>query len=283
MKKTILFIILSILLTGKAAFGYGGIDGYTVLMLHCDGQDGSASFTDSSFSNHPVTPYGNAQIDTAISKFGNAAALFGGNGDYLSIPSGNDWNFGAGDFTLDLWVRFNTMPAPPPVNYIPFISREIDGDNYWSFNMLRDDVNSYYLDFQVKASGILQARVLKSTPAFLTETWYHVALSRSGDTWKLFRDGTQIGSDYTSSYAIPDLADNMDVAKWKLGVAGGGPYYLNGYLDEVRISKGIARWTSNFTPPTEPYSTEPTVPEPATMLLFGIGGLAMAAIKRRKR
>lgn len=82
------------------------IDTYTKLLLHCDGTDGSTTFSDNGVTGHTVTANGNAQIDTAQSKFGNASGLFDGTGDYLTIPDHADWNFGTGNFTIDAWIRF---------------------------------------------------------------------------------------------------------------------------------------------------------------------------------
>ena len=82
-----------------------------VLLLHCDGTDGSTSFIDSSSSGHTVTAVGNAQIDTAQYKFGGASALFDGSGDYLTVPDSSDFNFGANPVTIDFWVKFNAITA----------------------------------------------------------------------------------------------------------------------------------------------------------------------------
>jgi hypothetical protein len=82
-----------------------GIDAYTVLMLHMDGVDTCTHFLDSELTPKAVTAVGNAQIDTAQSKFGNASALFDGAGDYLSVPDSADWAFGTGAFTIDFWTQ----------------------------------------------------------------------------------------------------------------------------------------------------------------------------------
>lgn len=88
----------------------GGNDQYTKLLLHCDGADASTTFTDASQAAHGnATPNGNAQVDTAQSKFGGASALFDGTGDFLSYADHADWHFGSGDFMADFWVRFNSV------------------------------------------------------------------------------------------------------------------------------------------------------------------------------
>src|SRR3990167_5725818 len=83
-----------------SAIGGGSAwDSYTQLLLHCDGVDAATTFTDE--IGKAVTANGNAQIDTAQKKFGTASGLFDGTGDYLSLADSDDWNFGAGDFTID--------------------------------------------------------------------------------------------------------------------------------------------------------------------------------------
>src|SRR3989338_1134677 len=83
-------------------------DSYTKLVLHSNGTDGSTRFTDSA-TNKTTTAYGNAQIDTAQSKFCGASGLFDGTGDYLTLADSDDWSFGTGNWTIDCWSRFNKL------------------------------------------------------------------------------------------------------------------------------------------------------------------------------
>ena len=98
--------------THFSSSGGGGIDSDTVLMLHGNGTDGSTTFTDSSLTTpHTPVAVGNAQIDTAQSKFGGASIYFDGSGDALTIPNDGDFTFGSDDLTVDFWVRFEALPA----------------------------------------------------------------------------------------------------------------------------------------------------------------------------
>ena len=82
--------------------------------------------------------------------------------------------------------------------------------------------------------------------------WHHIAVVRNGSTWYLFRDGTEVHSD-TDNSPILDISQPLDIGNsFDLGNAVYG--YMPGYIDELRFSKGIARWTSGFTPPTSPYN-----------------------------
>src|SRR3990167_5318752 len=205
----------------------------TVLLLHCDGADGSTTFTDNSLSAHTVTANGNAQIDTAQQKFGTASGLFDGTGDYLSIPDHADWDFGTGDFTVDCWVRFSVASGiqtffsmGTAANLFAF---------YWDGTDLRCLINGASV---VNGAWSPSANVL-----------YHVAVVRSGTTVTIYVDGTSIGSGTSSGDIQPSgntlvgIQDNVDLVR-----------PMNGWLDEIRVSKGIAIWTSNFSPPTSAYS-----------------------------
>jgi len=74
------------------------------LLLHCDGSNGSTTFTDNSPSPKTVTANGNASVSTAQSKFGGASAVFDGTGDYLSLDGSSGFAFGTGDFTIEFWL-----------------------------------------------------------------------------------------------------------------------------------------------------------------------------------
>jgi hypothetical protein len=235
---------------------------YTVLLLHMNGADGSTTFTDSSmYYRKTVTAYGNAQIDTAQSKFGGASGLFDGTGDYLSIPDSNDWYFGTGDFTIDSWGKFNVLPADWQV--ANFYTQRIDAGNEIRFG-LKNDAGIYYWVLAVASGGsfIIQT----SQPATVTTgVWYHVAIVRSGNNFMIFQDGVRVGSTVEDADAIPDFNSSITIGAGE----GGTGQFLNGWLDEFRVSKGIARWTSNFTPPTQEYEPPFTYPETdATPLTF---------------
>jgi hypothetical protein len=222
-----------------------GLDTYTRLLLHMDGTDGSQAFVDSSTEAHSITAKGNAQIDTAQSKFGGASGLFDGSGDYLSLADSADWAFGTGDFTIDFWVRFNALPASGRLQIL--FSQYQDG--YSAYYMAIDNnAGTYRWVFRDWLANVLRIEVAANIPSISVATWYHVALVRSGSNWHFFQDGTQVGSTVVDSDSVTDFSGNFLV-----GGYGEGSYWFNGWLDEFRISKGIARWTSNFTPPTSPY------------------------------
>src|SRR5262245_11711181 len=207
-----------------------------VLLLHMNGTDGSTTFTDSSASAHTVTPNGDAQIDTAQSKFGGASGLFDGTGDYLDIPGDTDVQFGTGDFTIDFWIRENGRPA---VQYTLFDFGLVAGGQL-VFLVTGADGNTTL----VAGPGGVDGVVLNDS------VWTHVAFTRSNGVMRAFQDGV-IKHFNSNAFDI-----NSFSTTWRIGADRGTPTHpFNGWIDEVRIIKGAAAWTSNFTPPTRAYGT----------------------------
>ncbi len=227
--------------TWDAVGGGSSWDTFTKLMLHCDGSDTSTTFTDE-IGVHTVTAAGNAQLDTDQKKFGTASGLLDGTGDYLTIPDSSDWNFGTGDFTIDLWVRFNSTSGTQVL-----FSQATASDEY-----TRITSTGSLLRFVVLSSGATE--IINFTNAWTPSinTWYHIAAVRNGSTWMTFIGGVKQATTGTSSTAYPDYSRTIVI-----GAIDDGTditHFVNGWIDEFRISKGIARWTADFTPPTSAYS-----------------------------
>lgn len=244
-KKILSFLLLGCLIALPAYGASNGscYDADTVFLLHMDGTDASTTFTDSSNSAHTVTVAGNSQIDTAQSEFGGASGLFDGTGDSLSIADSANWNFGSGDLTIDLWVRFNSVNAPN------FYSQYVDNNNRFAFRLN----GAGNLQFFIISGGTTLANYATATPpGFTTATWYHLALVRSGTSVFIFVNGvsqTLTVSTAISTNSVPDLA-----AVLHIGSTDGAVNDFNGWIDEYRVIKGTAVWTSNFTSPTSAYT-----------------------------
>lgn len=216
-----------------------GIDQYTKLMLHMN-----SSFEDFSSSNHTVTANGNAQIDTSQSVFGGGSGLFDGASDYLSIPASNDFNHDDFEnFTLDFRLRLNSFPSNNTSFTFFDQTLAVSPGNYQSFELVNISGSYYFRYVTGSAFGSTASTLVSST-------WYHVAFVKSGLTLKIFLDGTQVGSDLTlSGSELNNFTQSVNIGK------NNGGSWLNGWIDEYRWSN-IARWTSNFTPPTEEYSVD---------------------------
>lgn len=230
------------------------------LLLHCNGVDTTPTFTDASHTQKGnATVVGNAQLDTAQSKFGGASALFDGNGDYLEFADSDDWAWGSGDFTMDCWVR---MPALPGAGTLYVIASQYGGvgTDYWLWCINEAGV--------VHAiNRINNAETYAQQSGLTINTWHHVAYVRHNGVESMYLNGVK-GLDYVTPPAA-NLAGPLEIGAW-----AGASYPFNGWIDEFRFSR-IARWTSNFTPPSNPH--EP-IYSTTKLLLHGDGADAATVI-----
>ena len=211
------------------------------LLLHMNGSNGSTTFTDSSGNNLTVTPAGNTQISTAQSRFGGASAYFDGVGDSLSI-SDPIVMIGAGDFTVEMFVRPDATQTG--VEHILWNQGQGYSDPLISARLrLRFDRT---VILEVQWTGDVPTRITSAT-AVSSTAFTHIAVVRSAGVFRLYVNGTQEGSTTTSNGAFKT---NEPV---RIGGGVGGADFYTGFIDEVRISKGIARYTANFTPPDAPF------------------------------
>ena len=168
---------------------------------------------------------GNAQLDTAQKQFGDSSAIFDGSGDYLTTPVIEL----AGDYTVECWFRANNVSGSKAL---------VGGDDtspYEAFSINNNDVywNSPFIQF---------------TSDIVANTWYHIAVTRSGSTVRLFADGVLQGSGTSSSTVFAE-SGNTELRIGRDAFTS----YFNGYIDEFRISNS-ARYTTGFTPTTTAFT-----------------------------
>ncbi len=202
----------------------------TSLLLNCT----NAGIYDAATLNDLVT-VGNAQVSTAQAKFGSSSMAFDGTGDYLTTPNASTLLFGTGDFTIESWVYMTT------VSYECGIVSKGASSTGWSFGVNASTTNRLF--FLYGTSNLL------FTSGIPQNTWTHVAITRSGSTVRAFINGVQDATTGTISTSIDD-SSILRVGEVKFGTRP-----LNGYIDDLRITKGYARYTANFTPPTAPFPT----------------------------
>lgn len=231
-----------------------GLDANTLLLAHFNGDDGStADYT--AETGQTISLEGTAQLDTAQKVFGTASFLLDGNSDYGTVPNSTNWNFGT-YATIDCRIRLASLPSSG--GSVTICSRGSDTSNLWSFRVSNVS-GSYYLRFNQSGTII---DTLQSY-AFSTNTWYHVAWVKNGNDHLLFVNGNQIGSTVTDADAITEFTTVLNIGKYQ-----DASRWFPGWIEEFRVSN-IARWTSNFTPPTEAYSADATVPK--LRCLMGVG------------
>ena len=208
-------------------------DIHSSLLLHLDG--------DESASTHTATLRGNPQSDGGGGRWQGSLAL-DGSGDYLDFSDHADWDLGDGDFTVDAWIRPAALAG-----YNSFVGNWSSiGNLGWDFRASSVDLgNRFMFIYSTDGSGWT---LVDSGFTLTLDTWQHVAVSRSGGTLYLFVDG-----DLKTTFAIGSASIFDAGAPLYVGYCPAGSTYYNGGIDELRLSKGIARWTANFTPPQVPY------------------------------
>jgi hypothetical protein len=213
------------------------------LLLHGNGTNGSTTITDSSRFANTVTAVGNAQISTAQSKFGGASLYFDGTGDAATIPNSSDFRLN-GDFTVELWVYPVSLVGERYfVSHYDFGSAQRD----WRFGLKS---GSAHLHFQfVSPNGASDNEISAGVGLTLT-TWQHIAVTKSGLTSRIFINGVQ----QASTTSLIDLGgSSASVSVGSMLNSGTPALGADAYIDDFRITKGVARYTANFTPPTAPF------------------------------
>lgn len=232
--------------TQLSGFGITSEDLYwnnTTSLFHFDGSNGSTTFTDNSKYNLTATAFVSAQISTTQSKFGGSSfSITPGGGARLEVAYNNSrvLDFGTGNFTIDFWVYRNAT-----------------GTRHYILDTRYNNGFPNGIGIRIENTNVISiansnTNIVQSVSTINASQWYHIAVSREGTTLRLFIDGTLDNSvtDNTS------FRQNDSENKFIIGASGFalGNVPLNGYLDELRIIKGTAAYTSNFTPPTSAYA-----------------------------
>ena len=226
------------------------------------------SIVNSTSTNLPVTINGNTTISTAQFPTGMSSSIyFDGNGDYLSIPDNANLNMGTSEFTLEAFIYLSSAPG------ITATVLNKDGKNTVSWPQYAIYVNSSYkvnLSLSsVPNIGIGPTVLITGATTLSLNTWYHVAATRSGTSTTLWVNGV---SDGTSS-SVPATLNNGArplLIGWEDRNAPDTAYNFPGYISNLRICKGTALYTANFTPPSLPMSTTVTVPAFVTNNIYGV-------------
>jgi hypothetical protein len=220
------------------------VTGNETLLLNFNGTDGSTILTDDTGLN-TLTAYGNAQLDTALKKFGTASLLLDGTGDYIDCPydtSRFDW--WTGDYTIDCWVYatswtdWSIVYSGYPVSLMVGNHDHNALSNYWSFGPITGGALSFYY-----WNGSAPIHIRSSNSVLATGQWIHIAMVHKDNTIYLFADGKCV-----DSMVIVDTPTSS--ASYKLTIGGWYNDYLTGQIDALRITKGTARYVPNFTAPT---------------------------------
>jgi hypothetical protein len=212
------------------------------LLLHFNGTDGATTTTDSSSYNATVSFFGNAQLDNAQVKFGSTSLLLDGTGDYLQVPVNDDLRIDlAGDYTVECWFRLNATGVAQTI-----MNRGgINGVAWpnWTFGVNSSDFPYFF----VYANGGANANRV-STNTVTSGQWYHMAATWNATTRtvEIFIDGVSQGTG-TNGSLTPYSGNNNALS---IGHQPSDTTYFNGWLDDIRCTYGVRRYTAGFTAPT---------------------------------
>jgi hypothetical protein len=203
------------------------------LLLHGDGTNGSTTIVDSSSSPKAVTAVGDTQIRTGVADpFGNSirgVIELDGTGDWLTAPISVS-NFGTGDFTIELWIYKNDnvtcgIQEARPGGPVPWL---------WYFNGSK-------LEFYTGSP-------FQSTNDVPTGQWVHIAVTRASGVLRQFINGNKESENIVTVNLTTTGSSTL-----LMRTIDGNSDKFSGYIDEYRVTAGVARYTSNFTPPTAPF------------------------------
>jgi hypothetical protein len=216
------------------------------LLLKADGANNSTTFVDNSPNNLVISRFGNTKISTTQSKHGGSSAYFDGNGDYLSVPSSENLEFGSGNYTVEMWVN-PTRIANGAQKYL-FGKRQSSSiyGGVLGFLAFNSSLNAYRAYYYATVNGITWAVGAATGYIIPANTWTHLAFVRNGNTFTVFVNGTSAASG-TASGTIPSNSEPFVIGS--TSAANPGTFAYAGYIDDFRITKGVARYTENFTPP----------------------------------
>lgn len=211
------------------------IDNDTTLLIHSNTTNGDTVFTDSSPSGHTITRSGSMVHTTTAYKFGSSSMFMDKDRTYwLTVADHTDWTFGSQDFTMDLWFNLSEITGAEQ----HFMFQYTGASNYWFFQFKENvGLNCFWKNSSGESEGLNEG----SSDDYQTGVWYHAAIVRNGNTIKLYRNGSEVASGSITN--IVDVGSTVAIGR-----------DFGGYLDEIRISTGVARYTEEFTPLTQPYS-----------------------------
>ncbi len=253
--------------------GSGGDVDFTEVELLADGDgaDAATTFTEESLNAASATFVGNAQLDTAQFKFGTASFLLDGTGDYVTFPDIAAYNLGSSVFTIEGWVRFASLPAVgDEMTMVSQWSDSTSTDESFAISLIQDG-GSHRIRFE--ADGVFEQGTI-SAPAL--NTWIHFAAQRSaGDVLSIWFDGLLEFEASVFSGAIQDSTETMKLGVYDPG-AGANAAFLDGWLDDVRVTIGVERYTAGGAI-TVPASAFPTT---GASDAFKVGSAAIQTVIR---
>jgi len=222
-----------------STIGGSGVDplfSYVVLLLHGGGTPGSTTLVNSASVSQSLTPNGNTQISSAQSKFGGTSIAFDGTNDVFTVAASASMDLTSGDFCVEMSV------------YLVAAAGTVLFDNgvggLYNTQLWVNAANGSFGARGFDAASNLAFNLDSGASTATTGVWHHLALSRQGSVYRFFLNGALVASA-TNAAAMFNASGNASA----VGAYYSGAASLNGFIDELRVTKGVARYTAAFTPP----------------------------------
>lgn len=209
------------------------------LLMRGEESNGDTTPLDDSALNHTTAAAGGAQVSTAQAKYGTGSLQVNNSAHSIDVTrQGTEFDFGTGDFTIEAWVRTGGAAT---IRFICTTRNVSGGDMGWMFYIGSD----HKLGFTCWDPAGTTRVTMSGTNAISSNTWTHVAVTRNGSSWKLWKDGSQEQSATNSGGIV------ASTNTFRIGYdPSAANRTMDGYIDELRITKGVARYTDTFTPPS---------------------------------
>lgn len=244
-------------LLGKARSSGGDGDPHfdkVSLLLPCDGEEGSKLLVDSSLAQRAVTATGAASITKTVSKFGGSSLKFTGDPGAVSTPMDAGLQLGTGDFTVEMWAHITKAAQKTDYPRLAAVGKFLQQGG-WNIVYLKQSA-TLFLDLYGSGSVVLGL----SCGVPMDNAWNHIRITRSGTTFRTFLNGAVVSTGESGL----NLNSQEDLV---IGASSGEAInYISGYVDDFCLTKGVARSTEGFTPPTAP---SPETATPGRTLAFG--------------
>jgi len=195
----------------------------------------NAGIYDAAAENNMLT-VADAQVSTTQAKFGTTSMKFDGTGDNVSMPSSSNFDFGSGDFTIESWIYVSSYVTSSAI-----ISKGSNGP-FLIFLGEQNEI-AFYSSTNGSSWAVADLRIATS---YATNTWHHIAVTRSGSTVRTFFNGV-LANSTTLTGAVFSNSTDVSVGRYT--------NTFDGYIQDLRVTKGVARYTANFAAPTEPFPT----------------------------
>lgn len=230
-------------------FGYPRDANYAnvSLLMRADGPNGSTFFRDYSPNVFNIVSNNNTQISTARSKFGGSSVFLNGTGNYLSVSNSSAFQLGTGDFSIEFWFYAESLNVTYPTILANGNSSFSGGEGTFAWYIMVSG-SPRKLRMGTNASN----PNISSSTTIDTGTWYHVAITRQSNLARMWVNG--IFQDITV------LTSNLNISNNGLLIGRNGwngpAGYWHGYIDDVRITKGVSRYSQtsvNIAVPTSAY------------------------------